>query len=82
MPTSSILQFSNIFENYIHLTVSGLGTITGTTGHVFPLMLHAVSCKSDGYRPTLNVFGSAHFSQNEKSAMGVGFTLESRVQIL
>jgi hypothetical protein len=24
----------------------------GTTGHVFPLILHSISFKSDGYRPT------------------------------
>jgi hypothetical protein len=40
--------------NYIHLTVSGLGTMMGSTGRVFPLILNLISCKSDGYRSTLS----------------------------
>jgi hypothetical protein len=47
--TISNFQFSNIIKNNIHLTVSGLGAMTGTTGRVFPLILHPISCKSDGY---------------------------------
>jgi hypothetical protein len=38
----------------LRLTFSGLGNMTGTTGHVFALILHPVSYKSDGYGPTLN----------------------------
>jgi hypothetical protein len=36
----SMLYLSNINKNDIHLIVSGLGTITGATGHVFPFWLH------------------------------------------
>jgi hypothetical protein len=43
-------------KNYIHLTVSGLGSMTGTTGHAFPLIVHPISSKSDGYGPTFKGF--------------------------
>jgi hypothetical protein len=46
------LQFSKIFKNCVRLTLSGLGTVTGTTGHVFRVILHPILSKSDGYGPT------------------------------
>jgi hypothetical protein len=39
--------------NYLRLTFSGLGSVTGTTGRVVPLSSHLPSSKSDGYEPTL-----------------------------
>jgi hypothetical protein len=51
----SLTRFSNIFKNSIHLPFSGLGTMTGTTGHVFPFLLHPISSKSDGCGPTFEV---------------------------
>jgi hypothetical protein len=30
--------------------------VTGTTGHVFPLVKHRISCKSDGYGATVEGF--------------------------
>jgi hypothetical protein len=47
------LLFSNIFKIHIHLAFSSLGAMTGTTGHVFLLVLHPISCKSGGCRPTV-----------------------------
>jgi hypothetical protein len=40
-----------ICKNWIHLTVSDLGTMTRTTGHVLPLILQPLVCKADGYGP-------------------------------
>jgi hypothetical protein len=48
----AIQQFSKIIRNCFRSMFSGLGTMTGTTRHVFPLILHPISSKSDGYRPT------------------------------
>jgi hypothetical protein len=62
-------RIPTILKNDVRLTCSGLGSVTGTTGRVFPLVLHPISCKFDGYEPTLKRFFSvADVSPNEKSA--------------
>jgi hypothetical protein len=50
------MNISKIFKHCIRLTVSGLGAMIGTTGHVFPSILHYIPSKSDGYRPTFEGF--------------------------
>jgi hypothetical protein len=45
-----------MIKHDIHLTVSGLGSMTGTTERVFPFVLHSISCESDGYGRTFEGF--------------------------
>jgi hypothetical protein len=56
MRNTSMLQFSKIQQKRYSFDVSGHGTMTGTTRHVFPLILHPISSKSDGYGPTFKCF--------------------------
>jgi hypothetical protein len=60
-------QFSKIIKNGM-LTVSGLGTVTGTTGRVFQLVLHHISCKSDGCGSTFEGFVLCRFSLNKNTS--------------
>jgi hypothetical protein len=55
MPKILMFQLSKINRNYNHLAISGLGTMTGTTGRVSPLILHPVPSTSNAYRPISKV---------------------------
>jgi hypothetical protein len=51
-----MLKLTNIDSNDVHLTVWGLGTITGATGNVFPFWMRLTQSKSDGYGPVSDWF--------------------------
>jgi hypothetical protein len=63
--------------------------MTGTTGRVFPIMLHPISFKSDGYGTTFegffgfaNFLKVAHLHQNTKSAIPIYYIPISRCSIV
>jgi hypothetical protein len=50
-----MLQPSNIDKQNAHVAFPSLQTMTRATGHVFPLFLHPISSKFDGYEPVSRV---------------------------
>jgi hypothetical protein len=62
---ASFVGKTQILKHGLRLTFSGLGSVTRTTGRVFLLVLHPISCKSDGYGRTFGgFFGLRIFDPN------------------